>query len=110
MPDDDQTMDPGKGREHQTPYRKGVLIAKREGYSFMLNSIGPLWIIEINEPGKLDNGKIVRCFEKLGDEIQPGNVGDDVAPIWFKLEKMMRPDGARIELATHVTTEEPITL
>ena len=107
MPDDDQTVDPGKGRKHESPFRKGVVLAKREGSSMGLNSVGPLWIVEIHEPGAIDNGKIVRCFESLGTEILPGNVGDDVPSIWFKLERMMRPDGTRIEVATHVTTQEP---
>ena len=88
-------------------YKQGVLVAKREGYSFMSNSVGPLWILEVNEVDTPDHGKIIRCFERLPDGVFIGNPGDGATPLWFRIEKMTRPDGAKIEVATHVTLEEP---
>ncbi len=89
------------------PYRKGFLVAKREGFSFATNSIGPLWVLEISDPGAPDNGRLVRCFDRIPDSIMMGNSSDDVPPVWFRVTRMLRPDGARIEVAIELTTEEP---
>lgn len=89
------------------PFRRGFLVAKREGFSFATNSIGPLWIMEIDDPGARDNGRLVRCFDRIPDNIMMGNSADDVSPLWFQVTRMLRPDGARIEVAVNVTTEEP---
>ncbi len=103
IPKDTQT-----GR--QTPegaFRKGTLVAVREANSLSINSIGPLWVFEIHEPGTEDNGRIVRSFENPGPTVAAGNAGDATHPVWFRIKKMMRPDGVRIEVATEVTTTEP---
>ena len=88
-------------------YKQGVLVAKREGYSFMSNSVGPLWILEVNDPDSPDHGKIIRCFERLPDHVTVGNTDDGATPLWFRIEKMTRPDGAKIEVATHIGLEKP---
>ncbi|MEL7341109.1 MAG: hypothetical protein AAGM67_11525 [Bacteroidota bacterium] len=88
-------------------FRRGFLVAKREGFSFATNSIGPLWIMEIDDPGAQDNGRLVRCFDRIPDNIMMGNSADDVPPLWFQVTRMLRPDGARIEVAVNVTTDEP---
>ncbi|MEM6344780.1 MAG: hypothetical protein AAF927_12895 [Bacteroidota bacterium] len=89
------------------PFRRGFLVAKREGFSFATNSIGPLWVMEVDDPGARDNGRLVRCFDRIPDTIMMGNSADDVPPLWFQITRMLRPDGARIEVAVNVTTEEP---
>ncbi len=89
------------------PFRRGFLVAKREGFSFATNSIGPLWVMEVDDPGARDNGRLVRCFDRIPDTIMMGNSADDVPPVWFQITRMLRPDGARIEVAINVTTEEP---
>ncbi|MEL7535160.1 MAG: hypothetical protein AAFN10_27905, partial [Bacteroidota bacterium] len=89
------------------PFRRGFLVAKREGFSFATNSIGPLWVMEVDDPGARDNGSLVRCFDRIPDNIMMGNSADDVPPLWFQVTRMLRPDGARIEVAVNVTTEEP---
>jgi hypothetical protein len=102
-------LDPkdSKNRETASPFRKGFLVAKREGFSFATNSIGPLWILEISDPGAKDNGRLVRCFDRVPDDVMMGNSADDVSPLWFRVTRMFRPDGARIEVAVDMTTEEP---
>jgi hypothetical protein len=102
-----EKKDPTGGRDHTASYREGVLIARREGSSIAANSIGPLWVLEVNEPGSEDHGKIVRCFEPLDESIMPGNVADNVPPVWFRMSRMLRPDGVRIEVAVDVRTTPP---
>ncbi|MFK7922212.1 MAG: hypothetical protein AB8H47_09655 [Bacteroidia bacterium] len=89
------------------PFRRGFLVAKREGFSFATNSIGPLWVMEIDDPGARDNGRLVRSFDRIPDNIMMGNSADDVPPLWFQVTRMLRPDGARIEVAVNVTMTEP---
>lgn len=96
-----------KNKDVTQPFRKGFLVAKREGFSFATNSIGPLWVLEISDPGAKDNGRLVRCFDRVPDDIMMGNSADDVPPLWFRVTRMFRPDGARIEVAVDMTTEEP---
>lgn len=94
-------------KEVKQPFRKGFLVAKREGFSFATNSIGPLWILEIADPGAKDNGRLVRCFNRIPESIMMGNSSDDVPPVWFRISRMLRPDGARIEVAIDLTTDKP---
>ncbi|MEZ4772406.1 MAG: hypothetical protein R3D00_04425 [Bacteroidia bacterium] len=103
LPKEEQT-----GRQwNDNTYFSGVVIAKREADSLSLNSIGPLWILEIVDKDPAINGKIVRSFEDPGKEIAPGNPGDQTKKFWFKIQKMMRPDRVRIEVATGLRNTPP---
>lgn len=104
-------LDPKEGRrsrELQKGYVKGVLIAKRDGFSLATNSIGPLWILEINQPEAENHGNIFRCFEYLGPDIMIGNPDDGATDLWFRLKSVQRTDGTSLEIAYGVTRTEPI--
>ncbi len=101
-------LDPLKGkRSKELGHERihGVLVAKREGFSLSANSIGPLWILEINQPGHPRHGQLVRCFEFLGGNIMMGNPGDGATDLWFRVETMHRPDGTPLDVAVEVGTE-----
>lgn len=103
-------LDPIEGRrsrELQKGYVKGVLIAKRDGFSLATNSIGPLWILEVNQEGIEDHGNIYRCFEYLGPGIMIGNPDDGATDLWFKLKSVQRTDGTSLQIAYGVTRNEP---
>ncbi|MDP5168977.1 MAG: hypothetical protein NWR72_01935 [Bacteroidia bacterium] len=103
-------LDPLRGkrsRDMDRPYYRGVLIAKRDGFSLATNSIGPLWILEVNQPGDKRHGDILRCFEYLGANIMIGNPDDGATNMWFHIEELTRPDGTPLEVATHITLSEP---
>ncbi|MEZ4828909.1 MAG: hypothetical protein R3C61_21875 [Bacteroidia bacterium] len=103
LPKDEQT-----GRQwNDNTYYSGVVIAKREANSLSINSVGPIWILEVTDKNPAVNGKIVRTFEDPGKEIQPGNPGDQTQRFWFKIERMMRPDRVRIEVATGLRLTPP---
>ncbi len=87
---------------NDTTWYTGVLIARREANSMTLNSVGPLWIIEVIDEDPALNGRIVRTFENPGDDIVPGNPNDDTPRLQFQVKKMLRPDMVRIEVATGV--------
>ncbi|MDX2250107.1 MAG: hypothetical protein SF052_25215 [Bacteroidia bacterium] len=97
------------GREmSENTYYGGVLIATREANSLSLNSVGPLWILEITDtPDRAFKGKIIRTFENPGPDVTAGNPGDQTRKVWFKIQKMLRPDMVRIEVATGLRTTPP---
>ncbi len=104
-------LDPKEGRrsrELQKGYVKGVLIAKRDGFSLATNSIGPLWILEINQPESDSHGDIFRCFEYLGPDIMIGNPHDGATDLWFRLKSVQRTDGTSLKIAYGVTRVEPV--
>lgn len=104
-------LDPKEGRQsRELPkgYVKGVLIAKRDGFSLATNSIGPLWILEINQPGVENHASLYRCFEYLGPDIMIGNPDDGATDLWFKLKSVQRTDGTSLEIAYAVTRNEPM--
>lgn len=104
-------LDPKEGRrsrELQKGYVKGVLIAKRDGFSLATNSIGPIWILEINQPNAENHGDIYRCFEYLGPDIMIGNPDDGATDLWFRLKSVQRTDGTSLIIAYGVTRNEPI--
>ncbi len=104
-------LDPKEGRrsrELQKGYVKGVLIAKRDGFSLATNSIGPLWILEINQPESDSHGDIFRCFEYLGPDIMIGNPDDGATDLWFRLKSVQRTDGTSLKIAYGVTRVEPV--
>lgn len=103
LPKNEQT---GRQWDDNT-YYTGVVIAKREADSLSLNSIGPLWILEVIDDDPAINGKIVRSFDDPGKEIAPGNPGDQTQKFWFKIQKMMRPDRVRVEVATGLRNTPP---
>lgn len=105
-------LDPKEGRrsrELPKGYVKGVLIAKRDGFSLATNSIGPLWVLEINQPGADNHGDIFRCFEYLGPDIMIGNPDDGATDLWFRLKSVQRTDGTSLEIAYGITRIKPIT-
>lgn len=104
-------LDPKEGRrsrELPKGYVKGVLIAKRDGFSLATNSIGPLWVLEINQIGAENHGDIYRCFEYLGPDIMIGNPDDGATDLWFRLKSVQRTDGTSLEIAYGVTRTEPL--
>ncbi len=105
-------LDPKEGRrsrELPKGYVKGVLIAKRDGFSLATNSIGPLWVLEINQPETENHGDIFRCFEYLGPDIMIGNPDDGATDLWFRLKSVQRTDGTSLEIAYGITRIKPIT-
>lgn len=102
-------LDPKEGRHrgNEKDWLKGVLIAKRDGFSLATNSIGPLWILEVNQPGSKFHGEIFRCFEFLGAEVMMGNPGDGATNLWFHVKTLNRPDGTPLQVAYEVTATEP---
>lgn len=96
-----------KSRDLGRSWYRGVLIAKCDGYSLATNSIGPLWIVEVNQPNSEYHGQIFRCFDSLGPEIMIGNPGDGATDLWFHLDTLQRPDGTDITVANSVRTTDP---
>lgn len=96
----------GRNWEDNT-YYSGVLIAERKPNSLDLNSVGPLWILEITDADEQLNGTIIRTFENPGPDVQPGNPGDQTPRLWFKIQKMLRPDRIRIDVATDLRNSPP---
>lgn len=95
------------GRDWGNAYYAGVLVAVREANSLNLNSVGPLWILEIVDEDPAMSGKLVRSFENPGKGVHPGNPGDDTAQVWFQVQKMLRTDMSRIEVAVNLRNTPP---
>jgi hypothetical protein len=99
---------PNTGRTWEDhTYYEGVLIAARKGSSLGANSTGPLWILEIVHEEEVLNGKIIRTFEDPGTDIEPGNPEDHTPRLWFQIQKMLRPDRVRIDVAVNLRRSRP---
>lgn len=103
-------LDPKEGRHrgNEKEWLKGVLIAKRDGFSLAANSIGPLWILEVNQPNSEVHGEIFRCFEFLGAEVMMGNADDGATDLWFHIKTLNRSDGTPLNVAFDVTAQNPL--